>query len=473
MVGLSLLPTLAPSSAAPRVVNGAPASGAEYPYLVTLMSASRYEREGAFQAQFCAGVLTTPTTIVTAAHCVVDQESGAVRDPGSILIGSGASLRDPGLRVARVATVTPHPQYAIKTASNDVAVLTLPEPIPGAATIRPVTPAEATTLTATGAPVRVAGWGNTSPTGKSYPDVFRVGDLVMFPEGACGEGESFTLSGVTFKGFGAREADPAVMICAAGVTPAGAIIDACQGDSGGPLIAGDGATARLVGIVSWGESCASHYPGVYTRVNAEVDFLASQNALPPADVTPITIAPSIAVASRAGRLLVTMSIPPEAGVVTVFSATVLDPTSGQTWNCFAEPRPDGRASQCSIPGLVNGTPYQVTAIAGNNEGSSPVSAPVVAAPLPLPDPGTISRITSPAAGTVRAKVTASVDNGVPLTLNQLVCRPTKGGPERAVAITGRTVVLKELRPGRHTCVVRAANSYGTLDSPTQGVRVRG
>lgn len=472
-MGLALLPAGASSSAAPRVVNGESADGAAYPFLVTLMSASRFDREGAFQAQFCGGVLTTPTTIVTAAHCVVDQDNGAVRDPGSILIGFGASLRDPGLRLARVASVNPHPQYAIKTASNDVAVLTLTEPVTNVSTLAPVTAAEAPTLTAAGAPVRVAGWGNMSTTSKSYPDVFRVGRLVVFPDGACGAGESFTLSGVTFKGFGARDANAAVMLCAAGVTPAGAIIDACQGDSGGPLIAGEGAAARLVGIVSWGEDCASNYPGVYTRVAAEVDFLASQNALPAAEIAPIAIPPTISVAPRAGRLLVTMSIPPEAGAVTVFAATILDPVSGQKWNCFAEPRPAGASSQCSVEGLVNGTSYQVTAIAGNNEGSSPVSAAVMATPVPLPDPGTISRLTSPSAGAVRAKVTATVDNGVPLDTHQLVCRPTKGGAERAVAITGRVVVLEGLRPVRHTCVVRAANSYGTLDSPAKRVRVRG
>ena len=39
--------------------------------------------------------------------------------------------------------------------------------------------------------------------------------------------------------------------------------DACQGDSGGPVIMND----ELIGLVSWGYSCASpKYPGVYTDV---------------------------------------------------------------------------------------------------------------------------------------------------------------------------------------------------------------
>ena len=39
--------------------------------------------------------------------------------------------------------------------------------------------------------------------------------------------------------------------------------DACQGDSGGPVTLND----ELIGLVSWGYSCASpKYPGVYTDV---------------------------------------------------------------------------------------------------------------------------------------------------------------------------------------------------------------
>jgi len=47
--------------------------------------------------------------------------------------------------------------------------------------------------------------------------------------------------------------------------------DSCQGDSGGPLY--DKENHLLVGVVSWGYSCADpYYPGVYARVAAEVSF---------------------------------------------------------------------------------------------------------------------------------------------------------------------------------------------------------
>lgn len=44
--------------------------------------------------------------------------------------------------------------------------------------------------------------------------------------------------------------------------------DSCQGDSGGPLQikAQEEDIAKVVGIVSFGVSCATFWPGIYTRV---------------------------------------------------------------------------------------------------------------------------------------------------------------------------------------------------------------
>jgi len=477
MLALLLLP-LSPGWAsapgvAPRIVNGDIGAASEYPWLVSLIVADRIARDGVFQSQYCGGVLTTPTTVVTAAHCVVNQDSGVLREPSGILVGLGPSLRNPTPRLVRVAQITPSPDYVIKTAGNDIAVLTLAESLDDAATLTPVTPQEAPTLTALGSPVRTAGWGNTSTSSKSYPETFRVGRLVVFPDGTCGRGESYVLGGVTFRGFGSREADPAVMLCAAGVTATGQVIDSCQGDSGGPLIAGEGDAARLVGIVSWGEDCASRYPGVYTRVAAEIDFLASAKALPVAEQTTLTVAPTVTVAPRSGRLVATITLAPDAGIATAFAVNAVDPATGQVANCFATPRPSGLPAQCTIEGLANGTAYQVTAIAGNDEGNSPVSVPVTATPLPLADPGTIRTLRSPAPGKVVARVTPTLANGTELTADQLVCRPAKGGREQVVEITGPRVTLTGLRPVRHLCVVRAVNAYGALDSSPRRVSVRG
>jgi trypsin len=63
------------------------------------------------------------------------------------------------------------------------------------------------------------------------------------------------------------------MICAA--VPGGGK-DACNGDSGGPLVVG----GQLVGIVSWGLSCAlADYPGVYSNVATLKSFITDQTGV--------------------------------------------------------------------------------------------------------------------------------------------------------------------------------------------------
>lgn len=472
-LGLTAAPVVgAAPRAAPRIVNGDQGLPAEFPWLVSLLETNELDSDGAFQAQFCAGVLTTATTVVTAAHCIFDQESGEQRTPDMIAVGIGPRLKDPGLRIFRVARVTPNPDYVQRTSGNDIAVLTLAIPASDVATLAPVTTDEAVTLTAPGAPVRAAGWGNTSTNGNSYPDVFRVGRMVVFPDGVCGGNEGFTYSGVSFTGFNSREADARIMLCAAGVTGNDLVIDACQGDSGGPLVAGEGADARLVGIVSWGEECASKYPGVYTRVAAEIGFLSSQNAVPVREVVVPTQAPSIAVAPRSGRLIVTFTAPPGAGAGGTFAATVLDPATGLTGVCYAEPRANGTSPNCTVSGLVNGATYQVTAIYGTPKGNSPVSAPTAAVPVPLPDPGRLLRVTSPGRGTVVARLTETDAHDTTLTVNRLTCTAATGGRSVSADITSGRVTVTGLKPGRYSCAIEAGNEYGTITSPAKRVVVR-
>ena len=448
------------ATAQPRVVNGDPGDPGAYPYLVSLLGADRYARDGAFQAQFCGGTLTTPTTVVTAAHCVVDVRSGEQRAAGSILVGVGANLRDPGLPVVRVSRLAVNPDYVRATAVNDVAVLTLAEPITDRPVLPPASPAEAQALTSAGSVVRVIGWGNTVASGKQFPDVFRVGRLVVFPDASCGGGKTFEVDGIVFKGFPSSEADPRVMVCAAGAVAPDTVIDSCQGDSGGPLVGGEGAAARLVGIVSWGEECASRFPGVYTRVSSEFDFLSSQNAVPV--VTVPTQAPGLQVAGRDGALTISLTAPADGSQTTAFAATVTDPATGQAWTCFAEPRGVAQAGACTVTGLTNGTGYQVTAIAGTTTGDSPVAGPVAGTPAPVPVAGRVVRAIPLDRGKAAFRVTPSA--GPDLSSVRLVCTPVAGGAERTADITAPRVVVSGLRPVRYACVVRAENAYGASDS---------
>ena len=462
--------TLAPASAepaghpaltTPKVINGGPGTSTDYPFLVSLLLGDRIPTPGPFQAQFCGGTLTTSTTVVTAAHCVVDQNNGVIRNPGSFYVGLGSDLKATDYRIVGITNVSVNPDYSRRAASNDVAVLTLAQPITDVPTLAPLSPAEAAAYTATGQPVRVAGWGNTSTTGNNFPAVFQVGDLAVFPDSVCGGGEAFIWNGLTFRGFSPSEANPNSMLCAGGVTPDSRRVDSCQGDSGGPLVGGTGPAARLVGIVSWGNDCANEFPGVYTRVAAEYDFLKSSNAVP--DSAP-RVAPAIVVQPQSGAARISFVAAIDGSEPTAFAATVLDPATGQAVNCFAEPRKDGSPAVCIASGLTNGTPYQVTAIAGNSFGNSPATAPYGFVPQAVPTPGRITKATSLGDGKVQFRVTASQPNGSALLTQRLICKPVMGKGTRTAGINDKDVIVKRMASTSYTCVVRARNSLGFADS---------
>jgi secreted trypsin-like serine protease len=352
-----------------------------------------------------------------------------------------------------------NPNYLRESASSDSAILTLAQPVTNVPVLTPASPTDAAALAAAGAPVTVAGWGNTSTSSKAFPDAFRIGHLVVFPDATCGGGGNYTVQGIPFNGFSASDADPTVMLCASGVN-AGAIVDSCQGDSGGPLVGGTGDAARLVGIVSWGQDCATHYPGVYTRVSSQYDFLAANGAVAvPVVSTPS--APTITVAARPQSLLVSFTATP-GNPVTAFAASTQDPATGQVFNCSTGTNRDGVTGSCTIVGLTDGTSYPVTAIAGNAAGNSALAGPITATPAPVAVAGRIIRTTSVDTGKVAFRVTASTGPGI--TGQHIICTPARGGSPRVGAVTDGRATVTGLRPIRYSCVLHAENAYGATDS---------
>jgi trypsin len=100
----------------------------------------------------------------------------------------------------------------------------------------------------------VSGWGTLTPGG-SLPSQLQGVEVYITSHAECDS---------AYDAFGGITEN---MICA-GVTGGGK--DACQGDSGGPLVF----RGRLVGIVSWGLSCAlADFPGVYSNVATLKSFI--------------------------------------------------------------------------------------------------------------------------------------------------------------------------------------------------------
>jgi trypsin len=228
---LSVLPARAQA-----VVGGANVPEGSAPYAVALLGGS--DRLEDWQRVFCGGSLVGPRTVLTAAHCALEP------GPVEVLVGR-TNLLDVGGRRVEVVDAAVHPSFDGWTFRNDVALLTLAEPV-AAAPIALASPAEALAA-APGTPAVVLGWGSLSSGQRTQTAWLQAGTVPILTDDAC-----------------AAVADPATQLCAG--PPAGAA-DACQGDSGGPLVATVGDRTVQVGIVSSGRGCG-RAPGVYTRLAA-------------------------------------------------------------------------------------------------------------------------------------------------------------------------------------------------------------
>jgi secreted trypsin-like serine protease len=458
------------ASLSPRVINGTMANPTDMPYLVALIDTSRMSQLGTYQAQFCGGTLVTPTKVVTAAHCVVDQSTRQVATPADVYVLSGQSLKSPSTAPVPVASIAVHPNYDMDMSASDIAVLTLASPLEGVPTLEPLTPSEVSAYLIAGSPVRIGGWGNTTTLtgGKAFPDMMRIASMTLFPDQMCGSRGTYAVNGVTFTGFSASEADVDTMLCAGGADTNARVVDACQGDSGGPLVSTAGGPERLIGVVSWGDQCGSKYPGVYTRVAAMYEFLVDQGAI---EISPPPSAPSISASVLSGAIRVTFADPAPTSAMTAFAARALDP-AGNEYVCAAAPHPDGLNPHCVISGLVNGTAYAVTGVGSNVAGTSPIAAPITVTPAPVPTPGEISAAVVKKNGVVVVSVARSKRGGANVTRDFVRCKPVAGGKALVADVSRRTAMVSRMKPVVYTCVHLMTNAFGTGESSPRAVLAR-
>lgn len=211
---------------------------------------------------------TNPEWLVTAAHCVVNNE-GKIEDKTRLRVLGGTRNRtNPSGKgeVQRVEEIIPHPDFDTTTLENDIALLRLSAPTSGAltktqrASIRLPAPRDTSWINEPYTSVFAQGWGNTE-TGS---DSLLLKEVQLPIVGAEFCQAKFAKHGEII-GNG--------RLCAGFVD---GNFDSCQGDSGGPLVyrsEGNTAVPRsdspvLMGVVSWGIGCGrSDLFGVYTTAS--------------------------------------------------------------------------------------------------------------------------------------------------------------------------------------------------------------
>jgi len=244
----------------PRIVNGIPAKLGEFPWIVAL--GYRNSKNPDQPKWLCGGTLITDNHILTAGHCVHNRRDLYLARLGDLDLFSNDDGAQPVSILLAKAKI--HEDYSPVTYTNDIAVLTLSEPVSNP-TVWPIClpidePLRSKNLVKL--MPTVAGWGSIYFNGPSSSTLQET-VLPVVENDLCK------------RAFGNRSVIDDRILCA-GYLRGGK--DACQGDSGGPLMhrISEGTNTRFyqIGVVSYGFRCAeAGYPGVYTRVTAFVDWI--------------------------------------------------------------------------------------------------------------------------------------------------------------------------------------------------------
>jgi len=249
-----------------RVIGGRMADKGEWPFQIAMLASNRLDdtAESQLNAQFCGGSLIAAEWVLTAAHCVVDENAEAY-DASLATILVGATNLAEGKRY-KIAEIIVNENYSPITFDNDIALVKLAEPATGQAVIALTDgslPDESGNAT-------LVGWG-LMEDGTAPVDLMEA-EMGVFPRQACNEG----IRGYYKDGLNLilRSQAPSMHLDEAAVRYATEVLEAgigdplsermicagtqtgevssCNGDSGGPLfVTGDKGPIQI-GVVSWG-----------------------------------------------------------------------------------------------------------------------------------------------------------------------------------------------------------------------------
>ncbi|XP_037566388.1 collagen alpha-1(XVI) chain-like isoform X2 [Dermacentor silvarum] len=241
----------------PFIVGGNVTSHRSWPWMAKLEVLNPDEITYKF---LCGGSLISARYMITAAHCFspIPERAQNYR----VVFFSPR----PGFTLERIVEkIIIHDKYNSYSHYYDIAAVRFNRDL-----LRPFMPICLPTPTFTGRALSdqeafVIGWGSTKFGGPSSKELREV-SLPIWSNSECKKVYDPLNSQHIDKGITPQQ------LCA-GRKEGG--VDACQGDSGGPLmVLDDNKRWTLVGIVSFGHSCASpNFPGVYTRTDSYLDWI--------------------------------------------------------------------------------------------------------------------------------------------------------------------------------------------------------
>lgn len=237
------------------IVGGEPVSSGALPFLAFIIGGEGEE------AGTCTGSLVSPTLILTAAHCLLNEEGTAYRAPASFEVYVGiTTLSEAATHRSTVSRIAVDPNYRIFKGiplGHDAGLIELSSPV----TQAPVALATSE-IWHGGADALQVGWGDTYAEQPELTEELLMASTVVQSRRFCQNryGASF---------------HPLAELCT--LDYPGYVGTTCQGDSGGPLLVVRDRQWVVIGITSFGVvGCPTDQPIIYTRADAEASWIQAE-----------------------------------------------------------------------------------------------------------------------------------------------------------------------------------------------------